>query len=74
MTLNELTNEYAIEAAREEATEVATEATWDEAQKRMSELIDKGFTGDSLKQAMQRERPRVIPQTTRTKSAKRQSR
>jgi hypothetical protein len=63
MILNELTIDDAIEAAVEEAVE--------EAQKRMFALIDKGFTGERLKQALQKERSSVVPQTTRTKSSKR---
>jgi hypothetical protein len=83
MILNELTNEDAIEAAREETWEKASkevrEETWDEASqatseanlKQVLELIDKGLTREQLKQALQRDRLRVVPQATRTKSSKR---
>ena len=76
MILNELTNADAIEAAWEEASEVtwekASEATWkaaseawQEAEQQMFALIDQGLTSEQLKQALQRERLRVIPQTAK---------
>jgi hypothetical protein len=79
MILNELTNEDAIEAAREEGREEAREETWEEAwgeareatRQEVFALIDKGLTGDQLKKAIQSERLRVVPKTTRTKSSKR---
>jgi hypothetical protein len=67
MILNELTNEDAIEAAREETWQKASEATRQE----VFALIDKGLTGEQLKKALQSERSRVVPKTTRTKSSKR---
>jgi hypothetical protein len=63
MILNELTNADAIEAAREE--------TWEEAQQQVFDLIDQGLTGEQLKQALQHERLRIVPQTTKTESSKR---
>jgi hypothetical protein len=66
MTLNELTNEDAIEAVREETWEEASEANM----KQVFALIDKGLSGEQLKQALLRDRLRVVPQTTRTKSSK----
>jgi hypothetical protein len=79
MILNELTNEDAIEAAREETREETWEEAWEEASEETSEantkqvlsLIDKGLTIEQLKQALQRDRLRVVPQATRTKSSKR---
>jgi hypothetical protein len=60
MILNELDNEDAIEAAKEE--------TWEEAQQQVFDLIDQGLTGEQLKKALQRERLRVVSQTTKTAS------
>ena len=75
MILNELTNEDAIEAAREETREAtwgeASKATWQEAQQQVFALIDQGLTGEQLKQALQRERLRVVPRTTKPESSKR---
>jgi hypothetical protein len=78
MILNELTNADALEAVREETWEEASmvtwdkasEATWEEARQQMLDLIDQGLTGDQLKQALQRERLRVVPPTTKTASSK----
>jgi hypothetical protein len=67
MILNELTNADAIEAAREETWE----ETWEEAQQQVFDLIDQGLTGEQLKQAIERERLRTVPQTTKTENAKR---
>jgi hypothetical protein len=67
MILNELTNADAIEAVREEASE----ATWEKAQQQVFDLIDQGLTGEQLKQAIQRERLRVVSQITKTQSSKR---
>jgi hypothetical protein len=61
--------------ASKEIREEVRKETWDEAseaaRKQVLELIDKGLTREQLKQALLRERPRVVPQTTRTKSSKR---
>jgi secreted Zn-dependent insulinase-like peptidase len=60
MILNELTNADAIEAVREETRE----ATWEEARKeerqQVINLINQGLTVEQLKQALQREDPRVV--------------
>ena len=66
MILNELTNADAIEAAWEEASEATRKATWQE----VFALIDQGLTGEQLKQALQRERLRMVPQTIKTESSK----
>jgi hypothetical protein len=82
MILNELTNADAIEAVREEtreetrevtwkeASEATRQATWEETQQQVFALIDQGLTGEQFKQAFQRERLRVVPQTTKTESFK----
>ena len=53
-----------------EASEVTSKATWEEAQKRIIALVQKGLTGAQLEQAIQNERPYVVPQTTKTRSFK----
>jgi hypothetical protein len=68
MILNELTNADAIEAVREETREETRQETWQEAQQQVFELIDQGLTGEQLKQAIERERLRLVPQTTKTES------
>ena len=79
MILNELTNADAIEAAKEEtweeAREVVREATWKEAseatQQQVLDLINQGLTSEQLKQVIERERLRMVPQTAKTESFKR---
>jgi hypothetical protein len=64
MILNELTNEDALQAVREETWEEASKAT----QQQVFDLIDQGLSGEQLKKALQRERLRVVSQTTKTAS------
>jgi hypothetical protein len=79
MILNELTMDDALEAVREETWEKAQKETREKTQKETREedlkqvlaLIDKGLTSEQLKQTLQRDRLRVVPQTTKTKSSKR---
>jgi hypothetical protein len=64
MILNELTNADAIEAVREETREEtweeASELTWQKARQQLLDLINQGLTVEQLKQALQREDPRVV--------------
>jgi hypothetical protein len=76
MILNELNNDDALQAVREETREETWKAAWQEARQHWEEerqqmiaLIDQGLSGEQLKQALLREPPRVVSQTTKTRSS-----
>jgi hypothetical protein len=60
MILNELTNDDAVEAAWEEA--------WEANLKQVIALIDKGLSGEQLKQALQRDCLRMLPRPPEQKT------